>query len=80
MSKITYTATYEIETEHFLDNAKAWSLIKAVNEGGESNLDENTTVELIELKDATMTTDLQKPDVTDETLTDTDEELAPVNI
>ncbi len=62
MNKITFTATYEIETEHFLDNDKAWALIKAVNEGGDSNLDENTTVELIELKDASMTTGLQDPE------------------
>ncbi len=62
MNKITFTATYEIETEHFLDNDKAWALIKAVNEGGESNLDENTTVELIKLKDASLTTGLQDPE------------------
>ncbi len=62
MNKIAFTATYEIETEHFIDNDKAWALIKAVNEGGESNLDENTTVELINLADASMTTGLQNPE------------------
>ena len=42
MSKIKFTAKYEIETSHALDSSKALAIIRSFNEGGELNMEEAT--------------------------------------
>lgn len=49
MGKITITATYEIETEHNLDEATVKAIAKAMSEGIEDNVDDQTTVEVTEM-------------------------------
>ena len=49
MNKITITATYEIETEHALDDATVKAIATAMNEGISGNVDDQTAVEPIEM-------------------------------